>query len=171
MNQFVFTANNSCVKGITDSLKKIYKTAYPVIICVGSDLAVGDSLGPYIGSELNKLHVKNAYVYGTLAHPITAKEINTVYKTIKNIHPRSKILVIDAAVGSKEDVGLIKVTDRGIKPGLGVNKNLDLIGDVSIIGIVAENDNAINNIIYTTRFSLVYNISKIIVSGILNYLN
>ncbi len=171
MNQFVFALSESCIKGITDSLKKIYQTSYPVIICVGSDLAVGDSLGPYIGSELTKRHVKNTYIYGTLTNPITAKEIPTVYKTIKNLHPKSKILVIDAAVGSKEDIGLIKVTDRGIKPGLGVNKNLDEIGDASIIGIVAESDNAINNILHTTRFSLIYNISKIIVNGIVEYLN
>ena len=171
MNQFVFSPNESTTKGITDSLKKIYKTPSPVIICVGSDLAVGDSLGPYIGSELIKCHIKNTYVYGTLSHPITAKEIGTVYKTIKNIHPKSKILVIDAAVGNKEDIGVIKVTDKGIKPGLGVNKDLQLIGDVSIIGIVAENDNALNNILHTTRFSLIYKLSKIIVDGIMDYLS
>ena len=38
----------------------------PVIVCIGSDLAIGDSLGPVTGSLLkHKTQGLNAYVYGT----------------------------------------------------------------------------------------------------------
>ncbi len=171
MNQYVFNLENSgSAKGISDSLARLYKTPYPVIVCIGSDLVVGDSLGPYVGTEISK-KLNNVYVYGTLKNPITAKESNVLYNNVKKLHPKSQILVVDAAVGSKNDVGLIKVTDKGIKPGLGVNKDLELLGDVSIIGIVAEKQTPPNSLFYQTRFSLVYNISQTIIKGIIDYFN
>lgn len=170
MNQFVYdiTQNNSNY-GVKDALQRIYKTKYPVIICVGSDLAIGDSLGPIIGSELKYKLFGKAYVYGTLESPITAKEIKTVFNTIHLLHPKSKMLVIDAAVGDKEEIGKIKIKDTGIKPGLGINKDLDEIGDVSIIGIVSDKENPKNSIYNETRLSLIKKISNVIVCGILEY--
>ena len=170
MNQYVFNCQNTgSANGIMDSLSRLYKTPYPVIICVGSDLVIGDSLGPFIGTEISK-KLNDVYVYGTLDNPITAKETNIIYNNIKKIHPKSQILVVDAAVGSKDDIGLIKVTDKGIKPGLGVNKDLEVLGDVSIIAIVAEKNNDLNSLLYKTRFSLIYNVSQTIIKGIISYL-
>lgn len=171
MNQYVYNyKNNGSANGIYESLCRLYKTPYPVIVCVGSDLVVGDSLGPYIGTELSK-KLNNAYIYGTLDNPITAKETNIIFNNVKKVHPKSQILVIDAAVGDKKDIGLIKVTDRGIKPGLGVNKDLEVLGDVSIIGIVAEKQTPPNSLFYQTRFSLVYSLSQAIINGIVYYFN
>ncbi len=171
MNQFSYNSYNSeAVHGVSNALKQLFKTQFPVIICVGSDLAIGDSLGPIIGSELlDKLRGK-AYVYGTLESPITAKEIKTVYNTVNYLHPKSKTLVIDAAVGEKEDVGKVKVKDVGIKPGLGVNKDLELIGDVSIIGIVSDKEGAKTNIFSETRLGLIKKLSAVVVGGVLEYL-
>ena len=171
MNQYVFNYKNiDSAKGISSALNHLYQTPYPVIICVGSDLIIGDSLGPIVGNELIK-RLNNVYVYGTLDNPITAKETNVVYNNVKKLHPKSQILVVDAAVGSKNDVGTIKVTDKGIKPGLGVNKDLKTLGDVSIIGIVAEKQNELNSLFYQTRFSLVYRLSQEIINGIIDYFN
>ncbi len=155
--------------GLSEALKLIYKTPSPVIICFGSDLAVGDSLGPIIGSELKDKLQGKAYVYGSLESPITAKEVKTVFNTVNNLHPKSKILVIDAAVGDVNDVGKIKIKDSGIKPGEGINKDLEKIGDVSIIGIVSNKKNPKNAIYNETRFSLVKKISNVIIKGILEY--
>jgi hypothetical protein len=56
MNQYVYNyKNNGSANGICESLSLLYKTPYPVIVCVGSDLVVGDSLGPYVGTKLIKL--------------------------------------------------------------------------------------------------------------------
>ena len=171
MNQYVFNYKNiGSAKGISDALNRLYQTPYPVIICVGSDLIIGDSLGPIVGNELIK-RLNNVYVYGTLDNPIPAKETNVVYNNVKKLHPKSQILVVDAAVGSKNDVGTIKVTDKGIKPGLGVNKDLKTLGDVSIIGIVAEKQNELNSLFYQTRFSLIYRLSQEIINGIIDYFN
>jgi putative sporulation protein YyaC len=165
MNTYVFNSqkrDNS--KEISKTLNLIYNTDKPVIICIGSDLVVGDSLGPIVGTKLVEKLGGNAYVYGTLQSPITAKEIDVIKNTVNKIHPFSKILVIDAAVGLNEEIGYVKISNTGIKPGLGANKNLPVIGDVSIIGIVSDKTGSGLNL--TTRFSLIYAIVNDVVNGI-----
>ena len=165
MSQFIFNSlkrNNS--DEISKTISLLYNTDKPVIICVGSDLVVGDSLGPIVGTKLNEKLQGKAFIYGTLQSPITAKEISVIQAEIKKLHPFSKILVIDAAVGSVEEIGYVKINQTGIKPGLGVNKDLPLIGDVSIIGVVSDKKE--KNLNFSTRFSLVYALIGDIVNGI-----
>lgn len=171
MNQFIFNPsikNNE--KEFSRALNLTLNGELPVIICVGTDLVVGDCLGPYIGTKLNEKLQGKSFIYGTLNSPITALEIETIKKTIKIIHPSSKILVIDAAVGKKDEIGFIKLIDSGIKPGLGINKDLPSIGDVSIIGIVSDYNNKTASNQPITRFSLVYRIANQIINGITNYI-
>ena len=85
----------------------------PVVVCIGSDLAIGDSLGPITGSMLKfKTQGIQVFIYGTLATPITAKEIAALRVFLKESHPNSPVIAIDAAVGAEGDVGLIKLHDR-----------------------------------------------------------
>ena len=166
MTTYVFNSlkrNNSTE--ISCALNNLYFTDKPVIICVGSDLVIGDSLGPIIGSYLVKNINGNAYVYGTLSNPITAKEITVIKSNFSKIHPFSQILVIDAAIGQAEEVGFVKISKGSIKPGLGANKDLPMIGDVSIIGVV--NDKTSNLYDNSTRLSLVYTLALDIANGIL----
>lgn len=142
----------------------------PIIICIGSDLVLGDSLGPLVGTFLKQKHL-NAYLYGTLNTPITAKEISYAQTHLKEMHPLSKIIAIDAAVGCETDLGLIKIFNKGLKPGLGVNKSLGTIGDVSIMGIVATKSIQNYNLYNLTRLNLVYKMAERIASGIEQYIN
>ncbi len=143
----------------------------PVIVCVGSDLAIGDSLGPITGSMLRyKTQGLNVYVYGTLAAPITAKEIKYIRAFLKETHKGSQIVTIDAAVGESGDIGLIKITDKPLLPGAGANKKLGSIGDLSILGIVAEKSVANYGLLNTTRLNLVYTMSEIISEGLASLL-
>ena len=97
----------------------------PVVVCIGSDLAIGDSLGPITGSMLKyKTEGLGVFLYGTLSAPITAKEIKYMREFLKETHRKSPIIAIDAAVGEKGDIGLIKIDDAPIKPGAGANKKL-----------------------------------------------
>ncbi len=157
-------------KGICSALTKMHKkTAPPVILCVGSDLVLGDSLGPLIGTLLVKANVP-AYVYGNLSFPITAKEVNYAKDYLKKTHPKSSVIAIDAAVGASEDVGIIRVLERGIKPGLGVNKNLKNVGDYSIIGVVAEKSIDNYKLFNITRLNLIYKMAEQIASGVVEHL-
>lgn len=135
----------------------------PVVVCVGSDLAIGDCLGPITGSMLEyKTRGLGAFLYGTLAAPVTAKEIPYMRTFLKETHGNSQILAIDAAVGEKGDVGLIRILDSPLLPGAGANKNLGAIGDASIMGIVAEKSLHNYGLLNTTRLNLVYTMAEII---------
>ncbi|MBR2023586.1 MAG: spore protease YyaC [Clostridia bacterium] len=139
----------------------------PVIVCVGSDLAIGDSLGPITGSMLKyKTQGVKAFIYGTLALPVTAKEIRYLRAFLKETHPKSQIIAIDAAVGAEGDIGLIKLNDSPLLPGAGANKKLGAIGDVSVMGIVAEKSVANFGLLNTTRLHLVYSMAEQISSAI-----
>ena len=60
--------------------------APPVVLCIGSDLAVGDSLGPITGTLLRRKGEMYGYVYGTLKNTVTAKEVTA--PTSHNPTPR-----------------------------------------------------------------------------------
>ena len=158
-NNYITTALNSCNK----------EDKTPIIVCIGSDLILGDSLGPLIGTMLVKRKIQT-YVYGTLNSPITAKEITYAKNNLNLLHPNAFVISIDAAVGNSEDVGLVKVSNRGLKPGLGVSKNLGIIGDCSVIGVVAEKSLQNYNLFNLTRLNLIYKMAETIADGIEKYL-
>ena len=169
MEQFLFTFNlfnKYASDGIADALKNFaHPKKPPVFVCIGSDLVLGDSMGPLVGTFCTNKNI-SAYIYGTLSFPVTAKEIGCIRTHLKQLHPNSTIIAIDAAVGNADDVGLIKVIKGGIKPGLGVDKKLGTIGDISIIGVVAEKSVQNYNLFNLTRLNLVYKIANVISSGI-----
>ncbi len=103
----------------------------PVYFCVGSELSVIDSLGPKIGTRLKELSNGKLIVYGIKGAAITACNVQKAYRAVKHIHPTSKIIVIDAALG--DNTGTIRVNNGGVCPGSGVGKNLGKIGDEGII--------------------------------------
>ena len=139
----------------------------PVVVCVGSDLAIGDSLGPITGSMLKyKTQGLGAFIYGTLSAPVTAKEIKYMQSFLKRTHAEDQVIAIDAAVGEKGDIGLLRVTDTPLLPGAGANKKLGAIGDISVLGIVAEKSLTNYGLLNTTRLNLVYTMAEIISDGI-----
>ena len=143
----------------------------PVVVCVGSDLAIGDSLGPVCGSMLQyRTQGLNAFLYGTLSSPVTAKEIKHLRSFLRETHKNSPVIAIDAAVGDEGDIGLIKISNKPIQPGAGANKKLGSIGDLSIIGIVAERSLKSYALLNTTRLNLVYTMSEIIAESLSNLL-
>lgn len=133
----------------------------PVVVCIGSDLAIGDSLGPIVGSMLKyKTQGLGVFIYGTLASPVTAKEIKYVRAFLKATHANSQVIAVDAAVGAEGDIGLIRALDSPLLPGAGANKKLGAVGDLSIMGIVAENSVANYGLLNTTRLNLVYSMAE-----------
>ena len=143
------------------------KTAPPVVVCIGSDLAIGDALGPVCGSMLKyKTQGLNVFLYGTLAAPVTAKEIKHLRGFLKETHKDSQVIAIDAAVGNEGDIGLVKLNDIPLHPGAGANKRLGALGDISVMGVVAEKSISNYALLNTTRLNLVYTMAEIISDGI-----
>ena len=143
----------------------------PVVVCVGSDLAIGDSLGPIAGSMLSyKTQGLPTFIYGTLPAPVTAKDVKYLRKFLKDTHPNRLVVALDAAVGEKGDIGLIKCSDTPLAPGSGAGKKLGTVGDISLLGVVAEKSISNYGLLNTTRLNLVYTMAEILSSALASVL-
>ncbi len=165
--------NSMAAEGVFLSLLKSVPPSEfaPVVLCIGSDLSVGDSLGPVTGTKLKeKLKGLNCFIYGTLSKPITAHEVKYMNAFLSKTHPGCPVIAIDAAVGLAGDIGLIRIAKRAIKPGSGANKKLSKVGDVSIMGIVAEKSVFNYSLFSATRLNIVYKMSEIISDGVTDFI-
>ena len=170
LNFYTQTANAFAESELSSKLKNVLKGEIPVVVCIGTDAVIGDSLGPLTGSMLKKKAGGLTYVFGSMENPVTAADVGHLIKMIKSVYPYSRILAIDAALGGKGEVGSVKLSDGPIRPGLGVNKDLGEIGDASIIGIVDEKRKGEKASLSAVRLSKVYFQADLISSAIANYL-
>ncbi len=172
--EFTFHAYNAlAASGAAMALRRLLGSLEkpPVVLCIGSDLAIGDCLGPITGTLLRRSRSFPCYVYGTLRSPVTAKEIKYLRAFLGSTHPDSKIIAVDAAVGEESELGLLKISDGALKPGSGANKRLGKIGDVSILGIVAKKGAFPYAALNLTRLSTVYAMAEAIAGAIGEYLD
>lgn len=109
-----------------------------VVMCIGTENVTSDSLGPRVGSLLNENLATPLFVYGMQGANIDAKNLKTALDVIKRLHPDAPLLVVDAAVGEQWQVGKVQLTKGDIAPGAATNKQLDRVGDISIVGIVGN---------------------------------
>jgi len=132
-----------------------------IIINIGTDRCLGDSVAPIVGTIL---HENNCplKVYGDLDNPIHALNMDDKLEEIYKNHPNAKIIGIDACLGDKEDIGLIQMRETSIKCGRGVGKVLPHVGNISLIGIVDTSEDFELFANKSIRLSLIYNISKLI---------
>ena len=184
MEHSFHTYNSHCSGGVATSLQRLlsekhglppheenpcepYHPPLPIVVCVGSDLVIGDSLGPLTGSMLSfKTQGLGAYIYGTLQNPITAKEVKYLKDFLRKTHPGRSIIAVDAAVGRTEDIGLVKITSSPLSPGAGANKQLGSFGDATVLGVVAEKSMGNYALFNNTRLRLVYAMADKISEGI-----
>ena len=138
-----------------------------IFLCIGTDRATGDSLGPLIGYKLQKLHYKNVHIYGTLKDPVHAKNLNDTIELIYKSHKSPLIIAIDACLGKIENIGNINIGEGSIRPGAGVDKDLQPIGDIYITGIVNFKGFADMLILQNTRLNTVMNLADYISLGII----
>ncbi len=173
MSHYAFHCYNSMAEtGATAALTRLLgKPAVPpVVLCIGSDLVIGDSLGPVTGTLLRRLGCRKCYLYGTLRSPVTAKEVRYAETFLRKTHPASKIIAVDAAVGEESEIGLVKFCEGGLRPGSGANKRLGKIGDVSVLGIVAKRSEYALSLLNCIRLSTVYAMSDTIARALCSYL-
>lgn len=138
-----------------------------VFLCIGSDRITGDSLGPLVGHHLSKRNLSHAYIYGTLNHPVHALNLNKTVEELKQQHPHSLTIAIDASLGTKKHLGFLTIAQGALEPGLGVRKKLLSVGDISITGIVNTCGAFDHLLLQTTRLATVVQMADSIVSGIL----
>lgn len=137
-----------------------------VFLCIGSDRATGDSLGPIIGYKLKQRHLSSAYIYGTLENPVHAKNLDEVIRTIHNTFDQPFIIAIDASLGKSSHIGYFTLGEGSLKPGAGVGKDLPHVGNLYITGIVNLSGFLENSLLQTTRLHTVMSLADQISTGI-----
>ena len=138
-----------------------------IILCIGTDRATGDSLGPITGHKLaSALNNKNISVFGTLEKPVHAKNINQTLNFIQAAYEKPFIAAIDACLGKPESVGYITIGEGPVNPGAGLSKTLPTVGNLSITGIVNVATGMDFSVLQNTRLHLVMKMAEVIHEGI-----
>lgn len=133
-----------------------------VFLCIGTDRSTGDSLGPLIGYKLKEWGLKNAKVFGTLENPIHAMNLDECMMRMKLKFPHAVIVAVDASVGNVEHVGYVTLGRGPLKPGLGVKKELEEVGDIFITGIVGSSRSGDPLMLQSVRLSVVMRLADCI---------
>ena len=135
-----------------------------VVVCIGTDRSTGDSLGPLVGTMLSR--PSTVPVYGTLAEPVHAVNLNEKLAEIQKAHPNSFIIAVDACLGKSESVGCVSIKKGPLRPGTGVNKKLPQVGDMHIIGVVNVGGFMEYFVLQNTRLNLVMKMAELISEGL-----
>ncbi len=132
----------------------------PVILCIGTDRATGDCLGPLVGTELKNYNSKY-HVVGDLKSPVHALNLKETLNNIYSHFDNPFVIAIDASLGNVNHIGRITVSNCPIAPGKGVMKKLPPVGDISITGIVSQAGQN-PKMLQSTRLYIVMKLAKCI---------
>lgn len=144
-----------------------------IFLCIGTDRITGDCLGPLVGSKLKRMleyyNIYNVIVYGCLEEPISYTNAERYIKFIKENYKNPCIVVVDAALSKKENIGKIYITKEKTILGKGINKNTLTIGDISIKAVVGKDYKIPKynfNILQNISLNSVMQLSNILADGI-----
>jgi putative sporulation protein YyaC len=150
-----------------ECFSKLYNDSYDdvVFVCIGTDRATGDCLGPLIGYKIQDMNYKRVHVLGTLDNPVHAKNLEEHLQELKS-YRNPFVVGIDASLGKFERIGYVNIKEGPLSPGTGVNKSLPQVGNMHITGIVNMSGFMEIMVLQNTRLSLVMNMANIISKGI-----
>lgn len=108
-----------------------------IAVCFGTPSVSGDALGPKVGSILVDKFNLPCFVYGTLLHPVTAKNKGEYVDFVKAVHKGATVVSVDASLGKKDKIGCFTVREDGVCPA-GIKGEKSRFGDVGLLGVVGE---------------------------------
>jgi putative sporulation protein YyaC len=158
--------DKNVIEILTGKLHTIFSNVAPqrevVVVCIGTDRSTGDSLGPLVGSYLQKNSQLACPTYGTVDHPVHAINLEETLNEIYRDFHQPFIVGVDACLGQLSSVGCIQVGYGPVRPGAGVNKQLPPVGDIHVTGIVNVGGFMEYFVLQNTRLSLVMKMAEII---------
>ena len=112
-----------------------FRSRQVIVLCLGGLQVPGDSLGPRVGTYLKK-SLPHQTVYGTISHSLDSRNLDQELERIKQKHPGTIWLAVDAAQGGRHSVGQVTVRRGPVLPGVGLGLVLPALGEISITGVV-----------------------------------
>lgn len=132
-----------------------------VYLCVGTDRATGDCLGPLVGTHLQGFASK-INLFGTLETPAHAVNLPDIIEEIHSRFADPLIIAVDASLGSPARIGYINVRPRSLNPGTALHKSLPPVGDFHISAVVNAGGYSERTVLQNTRLYIVYKMSALI---------
>lgn len=171
------TRQGFCPEILADKLEELIREELKkgkqgvVFLCIGTDRSTGDSLGPLIGYKLREQERRQGFrrraaVFGTLERPVHAMNLEKYQDFVAGNFPDCVVVAVDASVGDSEHVGFITLGKGSLKPGLGVSKDLNEVGDLFITGIVGGSGDFDPVMLQSVRLSMVMRMADCICDSI-----
>ncbi|MCL7748626.1 spore protease YyaC [Halalkalibacter alkaliphilus] len=150
---------NNLFSLIPDGIEHIY------VAGIGSSLINGDSLGPFVGTLLHDMYPNHLTVFGSLQFPLDAQNFVPTLSGF-SLPANSFVIAIDSVLGPKKHVNSIVIQEGSLLPGEGLGQNLPPIGDCSVMGVVLEDNPALESALFYTNLHLIYTMASTIARGI-----
>ena len=116
-----------------------------IILCIGTNKVLGDSIGPVVGSFIKKYENEYIKIYGTIEKNIDFLNTKNIIEEIYDKYINPYIITIDAALSKKNNVGEIIVSKGYIKIGKALEKNICFYSNINIKCVVGKYENINKN--------------------------
>lgn len=136
-------------------------------LCIGTDRATGDCLGPLVGTLLQK-YLPEMNIFGTLENPAHAVNLADIMGQIEDIFRDPLIVAVDASLGQENRIGFISVQSGGLTPGTALQKTLPTVGDFHISAVVNVSGYLEQIVLQNTRLHIVYRMAEVIAKSLFN---
>jgi putative sporulation protein YyaC len=156
---------NKIEKAIYANMQDVESGRELVFLCIGTDRATGDCLGPLVGSRLKSLSPSTA-VYGTLETPVHATNLQETLDEIFALYAQPFVIAVDACLGNANRIGYINVRRGSLKPGTALNKTLPAVGDFHVSAVVNVGGFFEHMVLQNTRLFIVSKMADIIAKGL-----
>lgn len=137
------------------------------ILCVGTDRVTGDCLAPLVGTFLH-MHNFSLPVYGTIKDPVHAVNLSEWWSKIKD---NGFTIAIDASLSDVSSIGNVIVREGPLAAGTATKKDLPLVGDMHIVGIVNMGGFLEQMVLQNTRLSQVWDLADYISKELISFVN
>ncbi|MGR6837279.1 spore protease YyaC [Syntrophomonas erecta] len=134
-------------------------------LCIGTDRATGDCLGPLVGTRLQAFN-NHFNIFGTLEYPTHATNMQQVLDNINQRFYQPLIIAVDACLGKSDRIGFINIQRGSLKPGTALKKVLPEVGDFHISGVVNVGGFLEHMVLQNTRLNTVYRMADTIAKGL-----
>lgn len=139
-----------------------------IVLCIGTNKVIGDSIGPMVGEYLNKLlesreEKKNIVIYGNMSKTLNLKNVQQILKNEITKYENPFIITIDAALGRTELIEQIFVGKGNIQIGSCLGDGICCYSNLYLKGIVGkEGESNKENIKVLSKVekSVVYNLAE-----------
>lgn len=152
---------------IRDAIRSLIpeETQHIFVVCIGSSRISGDSLGPFVGTLLQQSYPNHLTVLGNLQNPYDAETLFPELTRI-SIPTGSFVIAVDSVIGSFDLMNTIVISDRSLRPGIGLGNILPLIGDCSIMGVTVDKDQSLESSLLYSNLHVIYKMASNIAKGI-----